>query len=269
MGCGPCGELRFPAYPEANGWRFPVRGRQHGRRRWRAGVAAAAGAPKCPWPALPSCSPLPLLTSHPPTLPPPCPKQGVGEFQCYDRRALASLAAAAREAGHPEWGNTGAARGRQSAGPPAAASTCRACAAHPCSPRAHTPMFSPPALPPALPCLLPRCPLQAPTTPALTTPRLKTPASSAAGAASGRRPTGGERLGRQGSWPGHCCGRHAVATASGCAWHTGRALLPAARAPIPTAIPHIWAPSLPAPLPAAASSWSGTAGRCWSTASAC
>lgn len=32
---------------------------------------------------------------------------GLGEFQCYDRRALASLAAAAREAGHPEWGYGG------------------------------------------------------------------------------------------------------------------------------------------------------------------
>ena len=31
----------------------------------------------------------------------------MGEFQCYDRRALASLAAAAQEAGHPEWGYTG------------------------------------------------------------------------------------------------------------------------------------------------------------------
>lgn len=40
IGSGPCGELRFPAYVEANGWKFP----------------------------------------------------GVGEFQCYDRRALASLA---------------------------------------------------------------------------------------------------------------------------------------------------------------------------------
>ena len=28
----------------------------------------------------------------------------VGEFQCYDRRALASLAQAAADAGHPEWG---------------------------------------------------------------------------------------------------------------------------------------------------------------------
>ena len=27
VGCGPCGELRYPAYPEANGWRFPVGGR--------------------------------------------------------------------------------------------------------------------------------------------------------------------------------------------------------------------------------------------------
>ena len=23
VGAGPCGELRFPSYPEANGWRFP------------------------------------------------------------------------------------------------------------------------------------------------------------------------------------------------------------------------------------------------------
>jgi hypothetical protein len=38
---------------------------------------------------------------------PPTNAQGVGEFQCYDRRALASLAAAAREHGEPEWGNTG------------------------------------------------------------------------------------------------------------------------------------------------------------------
>lgn len=55
VGAGPCGELRYPSYPETNGWRFP----------------------------------------------------GVGEFQCYDRRALASLARAAAEVGHPEWGNSG------------------------------------------------------------------------------------------------------------------------------------------------------------------
>lgn len=55
IGAGPCGELRYPSYVEANGWRFP----------------------------------------------------GAGEFQCYDRRALASLAQAAREVGHPEWGYAG------------------------------------------------------------------------------------------------------------------------------------------------------------------
>ncbi|CAL8469970.1 g9512 [Coccomyxa elongata] len=55
VGTGACGELRYPSYVEANGWRFP----------------------------------------------------GIGEFQCYDRRALASLAQAAQEAGHPEWGYTG------------------------------------------------------------------------------------------------------------------------------------------------------------------
>ncbi|KAF8057760.1 BAM3 [Scenedesmus sp. PABB004] len=55
VGSGPCGELRYPSYVEAAGWRFP----------------------------------------------------GVGEFQCYDRRALASLAAAAAAAGRPEWGYAG------------------------------------------------------------------------------------------------------------------------------------------------------------------
>lgn len=55
VGTGPCGELRFPSYPEPNGWRFP----------------------------------------------------GIGEFQCYDRRALASLARAAVAVGRPEWGNAG------------------------------------------------------------------------------------------------------------------------------------------------------------------
>lgn len=55
VGCGPCGELRYPSYPESNGWRFP----------------------------------------------------GIGEFQCYDRRALASLARAAYAVGHPDWGNAG------------------------------------------------------------------------------------------------------------------------------------------------------------------
>lgn len=55
VGSGPCGELRYPSYVEANGWRFP----------------------------------------------------GVGEFQCYDRRALAQLAKAAVASGHPEWGHAG------------------------------------------------------------------------------------------------------------------------------------------------------------------
>lgn len=55
VGAGPCGELRYPAYPERHGWRFP----------------------------------------------------GIGEFQCYDRHALASLAQAAAEIGHPEWGHGG------------------------------------------------------------------------------------------------------------------------------------------------------------------
>ena len=55
VGCGPCGELRYPAYAASRGWQFP----------------------------------------------------GVGEFQCYDRRALESLRAAAINAGRPEWGAAG------------------------------------------------------------------------------------------------------------------------------------------------------------------
>jgi hypothetical protein len=55
VGCGPCGELRYPAYAASRGWQFP----------------------------------------------------GVGEFQCYDRRALESLRAAACNAGRPEWGAAG------------------------------------------------------------------------------------------------------------------------------------------------------------------
>ena len=55
IGCGPCGELRYPAYAMSRGWQFP----------------------------------------------------GVGEFQCYDRRALESLATAATAVGRPEWGRGG------------------------------------------------------------------------------------------------------------------------------------------------------------------
>eukprot|EP00271_Cylindrocystis_brebissonii_P002065 TRINITY_DN12408_c0_g3_i1.p1 TRINITY_DN12408_c0_g3~~TRINITY_DN12408_c0_g3_i1.p1 ORF type:complete len:458 (-),score=63.23 TRINITY_DN12408_c0_g3_i1:132-1346(-) len=56
VGMGPCGELRYPSYPEGDGrWRFP----------------------------------------------------GVGEFQCYDQRALADLRAAAQRAGEMAWGLAG------------------------------------------------------------------------------------------------------------------------------------------------------------------
>jgi len=54
VGMGPCGELRYPAYPEGE-WQFP----------------------------------------------------GIGEFQCYDKRALESLRKAAEDAGHPRWGYSG------------------------------------------------------------------------------------------------------------------------------------------------------------------
>ena len=54
IGCGPCGELRYPSYPQGR-WRFP----------------------------------------------------GIGEFQCFDRNALGSLAHAAASVGHIEWGGSG------------------------------------------------------------------------------------------------------------------------------------------------------------------
>ncbi|OIW10326.1 hypothetical protein TanjilG_28077 [Lupinus angustifolius] len=56
VGMGPCGELRYPSYPESNGtWKFP----------------------------------------------------GIGEFQCYDKYMIASLASAAEAAGKKEWGRSG------------------------------------------------------------------------------------------------------------------------------------------------------------------
>ena len=61
VGCGPCGELRYPSYPEnkrspnSSQWRFP----------------------------------------------------GIGEFQCYDQRALGALARHAAEVGRIEWGGSG------------------------------------------------------------------------------------------------------------------------------------------------------------------
>jgi hypothetical protein len=84
---------------------------------WGAGAAARGpraarrAARRAPSPALASpASPTPA----PPRPPPPrYPAYfepngwrfpGVGEFQCHDRRALASLAAAATAAGRPEWG---------------------------------------------------------------------------------------------------------------------------------------------------------------------
>lgn len=148
--------------------------------------------------------------------------QGVGEFQCYDRRALASLAAAAREAGHPEWGNTGGwAGGRASSfggnwggmgaqrlllrfssrGVCAAAlhalASCRRrwpALATPCGclllhSSASTRRRHPPAMLPLNSGLPP--PPQARTTPAATTPPPRRRASSAAGAATGRQTMAG------------------------------------------------------------------------------
>jgi beta-amylase len=44
VGCGPCGELRFPSYVEANGWRFPGVGEVRGWGRRRAAGRAASSA---------------------------------------------------------------------------------------------------------------------------------------------------------------------------------------------------------------------------------
>jgi len=55
VGAGPCGELRFPSYPEANGWRFPgvrraARGPAAPRAEWRSnrqiGACCAHFAPR-------------------------------------------------------------------------------------------------------------------------------------------------------------------------------------------------------------------------------
>ena len=217
MGCGPCGELRYPAYPEANGWRFPVGGRLWaggwvggwvggwaGRGCWRLGrqgwlnmgclasgrAAASTGAPSAVFAAAdlsPTCPPACFLARPPACL--PC-LQGVGEFQCYDRRALASLAAAAREAGHPEWGNTGGCcfgGGGAGAGGACACwcnSSCCSCQIDRQAGRwaALVASLSNPPAPP----------LQARMMVAATTPRPRRPASSAAGGATGRRPMDGE-----------------------------------------------------------------------------
>lgn len=63
VGCGPCGELRYPAYPEANGWRFPVRG-----------IAVWLGV-----------NVLFVLAVR--------LLQGVDNCQCYDRRSPAAVSA--------------------------------------------------------------------------------------------------------------------------------------------------------------------------------
>eukprot|EP00877_Chromochloris_zofingiensis_P005308 jgi/Chrzof1/14779/Cz09g15250.t1 len=70
VGLGPCGELRYPAYQEADSkWSY------FGPEMFTAsGMKVQRGIP------------------------------GIGEFQCFDRYMLEDLARAAAEAGHPEWG---------------------------------------------------------------------------------------------------------------------------------------------------------------------
>lgn len=102
----PC---RYASYPEINGWRFP-------------GVSCTSGKDTRLQLASPDVQGLRQLCTG-------CQNYlilfavlrllvidlsmphdqhvQVGEFQSYDQRALASLAASAATAGHPEWGYTG------------------------------------------------------------------------------------------------------------------------------------------------------------------
>lgn len=93
MGSGPCGELRYPSYLEANGWRFPGVNTELCKP---PAVSPTSRSPETPEAEPSRCSFLRTFSVA-----------QVGEFQCYDRRALASLKAAAAAAGHPEWGNAG------------------------------------------------------------------------------------------------------------------------------------------------------------------
>eukprot|EP00884_Botryococcus_braunii_P020130 jgi/Botrbrau1/6800/Bobra.0153s0003.1 len=70
VGCGPCGELRYPAYQED-----PTKWSYFGDAAWApVGIQVQRGIP------------------------------GIGELQCYDQYMLADLKEAAEAAGNPEWG---------------------------------------------------------------------------------------------------------------------------------------------------------------------
>ena len=112
IGTGPCGELRYPSYVETQGWRFPgVRSElipncatqfttgcvvvRTSRELHSGRTQPEAGSPR-------------RYISHVlmRCLSNMCARQ-VGEFQCYDRRARASLSQTAEAIGRPEWGYSG------------------------------------------------------------------------------------------------------------------------------------------------------------------
>ncbi|KAK4745244.1 hypothetical protein SAY87_011556 [Trapa incisa] len=89
VGMGPCGELRYPAYPESNGtWRFPGIGEfQCYDKEIQVGMGPCG---ELRYPAYPESN----GTWRFP---------GIGEFQCYDKYMRASLQASAESIGQKDW----------------------------------------------------------------------------------------------------------------------------------------------------------------------
>lgn len=48
VGTGPCGELRYPSYPEANGWRFPGVRQIILPSKVQAQIRTSSSRPSCP-----------------------------------------------------------------------------------------------------------------------------------------------------------------------------------------------------------------------------
>lgn len=48
VGTGPCGELRYPSYPEANGWRFPGVRKIILPSKVQARIRTSSSRPSCP-----------------------------------------------------------------------------------------------------------------------------------------------------------------------------------------------------------------------------
>lgn len=90
VGLGACGELRYPSYPEKNGWKFPGIGEfQVSRRRWPEMSFKHDSGQGAEYELVA------LLTSV---------DLNTWSLQCYDKYLMKKLRAAAERRGHPEWG---------------------------------------------------------------------------------------------------------------------------------------------------------------------